>query len=313
MGWLYLLAGPILLAYSHFHHAQVAVLDHPAALVAIPAIWGLLAGLLAWKKQPSSFSFEFALAFLLFFAIEAKVYYTGVHTAFARTNQTAGSSPTADKPNIFHILLDAYQTDAFEQILDDGLREKLKGFHYYSNCTTPYRNTSMAIPAVMLGHYYDTNRSQHEYVWRAFETTDSLPGILKAHGYHTRAFLWAGLSTVLKKFSSFSELRWLFQETGQPDENSSAVPSSENRTNFFSFWAYTNFPYKIALSVGNRELIQSFSPTSKSSTPDSEQPVNAGGIRAVVAGFLNHRAVFTDIAPAGVYTFVHAWGTIGMT
>jgi hypothetical protein len=311
MGWLYLLAGPFLLAYSHLHHTQAILLDRSTTLGVILTGWGLLAGLLTWKKKPSTLFFEFALAFLLFFAIEAKVYYTGVHTAFARNNKTADTSHTSNKPNIYHFLLDAYQTDAFEQILDDNLREQLKGFHFYSNCTGPYRRTYMAVPAVMLGKQYDTTKPQLEFIWRAFESKESLPGILQENGYHTRAFLFYIYNKIVKQFASFSEIKWYFQE----NTDSSSLTQA-NRLGFLSFWAYSTLPRILALYVGEPSLVQDLIQVQKreealsKETTDREVdlPVNVGGVRATIQGFLSQRAAITAIPPKGVYTFAHTFG-----
>jgi hypothetical protein len=318
MAWLYLLSGPLLLAYSYLRHSHSAVLDLSAALVAVLSGWGLAAGLLTWKKRPSAFYFEFAVAFLLFFAIEARVYYTGIYTAFDRENKTDDRVPTSNRPNIYHFLLDTYQTDAFEEILDDSLRESLKGFHYYSNCVTPYRNTSLAIPSTLLGEYYDTSRAVREYIWRAFESPESLPGILRLNGYHTRVFLWANIWTSLckavQRFAPFDEVKWTFLGTENSTASKTGSFASENQAGFFSFWVYSNFPLSVSLRLGNKAIVYELDRTIKSNRLDSKsdanfvQPLNTGGTRQILQSEINSRQAFTAVPPRDVYTFIHLYG-----
>jgi hypothetical protein len=92
-------------------------------------------------------------------------------------------------PNIYHVILDEFQSEMLTVNLDKNLEEDLSGFTFFPGTTSVYGRTGMSIPSIFLGKPYDMNSRQIDYQKAAFNSEESFLHILKNSGYVTNAFL----------------------------------------------------------------------------------------------------------------------------
>jgi len=70
--------------------------------------------------------------------------------------------------NVFHIILDSFQTDVFMQIVrEDNLAELLSGFTVYRDNMSAGRRTVMSVPSVFSTNVYDGSETESEYFRKA--------------------------------------------------------------------------------------------------------------------------------------------------
>ena len=89
------------------------------------------------------------------------------------------------RQNIIHIVLDAFQSDFFHEILNENraeLDEKLSGAVFFADHTGAFPTTMVSIPAMLTGNVYRHERPLPRYVREIFDT-GSLFKSLRAHGY----------------------------------------------------------------------------------------------------------------------------------
>jgi hypothetical protein len=86
--------------------------------------------------------------------------------------------------NVIILVVDTFQSDAFEEILDrePRLKENFKDFTYFRNCLGGYTGTFFSVPLILTGQYWDGAQSIAEYTKTAY-LSGSLPFALKNAGY----------------------------------------------------------------------------------------------------------------------------------
>lgn len=91
-------------------------------------------------------------------------------------------------PNIYHLILDAFQSDFFVSNLDIELKNNMGGMIFFPENTTLFGRTSMSVASTFLGKQYDYNTPQVSYQKDAFNSETSLLYHLKDVGYTTYAY-----------------------------------------------------------------------------------------------------------------------------
>lgn len=89
------------------------------------------------------------------------------------------------KQNIIHVVLDAFQSDVFYEILEEDreeLDERLSGFVFFADHTAAFPTTMVSIPAMFTGTVYRQQRPLPRYVREHFDE-GSLFKSLRAAGY----------------------------------------------------------------------------------------------------------------------------------
>jgi hypothetical protein len=89
------------------------------------------------------------------------------------------------KQNIIHIVLDAFQSDFFHEILNEDRKEldqSLAGAVFFADHTGAFPTTMVSIPAMLTGAVYRHERPLPRYVREIFDK-GSLFKALRAHGY----------------------------------------------------------------------------------------------------------------------------------
>ena len=71
-------------------------------------------------------------------------------------NENIAHNTPINLPNIYHIVLDAYDAKLFNKILidDNSLAEKFKDFNYYPNAIANYTTTTLSVPSFMTGKLF---------------------------------------------------------------------------------------------------------------------------------------------------------------
>ena len=90
--------------------------------------------------------------------------------------------------NVIHIVLDAFQSDVFHEILknDPAVVDSLSGFVFFADHAGAFPTTAASIPAMLTGEVY-RNREPIELFVQRRTAQQSLFGVLQEHGFDTDA------------------------------------------------------------------------------------------------------------------------------
>jgi hypothetical protein len=103
-------------------------------------------------------------------------------------NTTSNFVYSSEK-NIIILLLDTFQTDIFQEIIneDPSIKNEFNGFIYFRNSLGGFSTTYPSVPLILTGEYYDNSVPIQEYIKKSF-IEKSLPLILNRHGYQVDLF-----------------------------------------------------------------------------------------------------------------------------
>jgi len=185
----------------------------------------------------------FALMTSAFIVIDIYSFMSGYQPykpAYGQKYTWEAASPDLEEtikkhPNIYHIILDEYQTDMFSMTLDPEIRKKLGGFVFSPEAVTVFGRTEMSFATIFSGKNYDFKSPPLGYQKAAFNTEDSFLFWLKKAGYRTSAVMHPVFNFKLKGFDSVAfhkEVRQL---------NYAAVNLVFRKLSF-----YSNFPALVA-------------------------------------------------------------------
>jgi hypothetical protein len=150
-------------------------------------------------------------------------------------------STRADLPNIYHVVLDGFQTDMFEATLTDEVRRSLAGFSYYPENISAYGLTAMSMASVFSGRSYHYGEDQDAFINSAFDFKDFLLSWLKNKGYFTLARTHPGYNNLpLDQFDS-AEAHVIYADVSM---------RSYMRRMFASLWIFKIMP----LEIGRKAL-----------------------------------------------------------
>lgn len=190
--------------YGHFDGSELTfhLLDLRAADI---MVWGALAvvllGVGIWK-QPS-----FRTLFIILLLMQGASIYMSTSgddsaailpedseedAAFiSQTHQYTFS----EKQNIIFLVLDAFQTDVFNEYLEahPELKEELPGFTYYPDALATSYFTGHSVPVIFTGRTFDTKTTFNEYIRNAYQEY-SMTGRLKKAGYHVGVYNYFSLA-----------------------------------------------------------------------------------------------------------------------
>lgn len=139
-----------------------------------------------------------------------------------------------DVPNVYHIILDEYQGQLFEFTRDDHLEENLRGFTNFSDTTTTYGRTDMALASMYSFTPYLFDQPPVDFMERAFHDVEaSSLAALRAHGYH--------LTGWLHRISQFG-FTTSFDATLLHDQVAATSMVSGQEDLAFTLWAYRSLP-----------------------------------------------------------------------
>lgn len=300
----YFKAGPVLnlaLRYYHFLGAsffvffilkegRLASADTGWALLAIfvlPAMgaWGLL-------RRLSLDRLTGIMAVFSSFLLLGNGAYFLMHLELdPKANSKATSeerrfSPS-DLPNIYHIVLDGFQTDMFEATHTDEVRHSLAGFTYYPENIAVYGLTAMSMASVFSGRSYHYGENQEAFIENAFNSKDSLLSWLKSKGYLTVARTHPGYNNLpLDQFDRADEHAI----------HADASMRSYTKRMFASLWGFKILPLEIARKVLPEHAIEQL--RSGSFLPNTSPIISC-------AAFWTFLRDEETLPSRGRYTYVH--------
>ncbi|MGH3442382.1 MAG: sulfatase-like hydrolase/transferase [Nitriliruptorales bacterium] len=109
----------------------------------------------------------------------------------------------SDLPNVYHVVLDEFQTDMFAAALTGEVERTLDGFLWFPEATTPYGRTHMGMASVFAPHAYAYDEPMPDYVEGAYTDEGSLLDVLRDAGYATTG--WIESVRVFGRASPFDE------------------------------------------------------------------------------------------------------------
>jgi len=235
--WLYILAGPFFLVYAFLHVRVPAVMDRLLVCGTFAAVYFIAAGLLTWKGKVDTAVSVASRGFLVFFLVEALILAANGESRRISSKDRSELPPLKEaqsrRPNIYHILFDAYQTDLFEHTLTSDVRSQLAGYQFFRENITAYASTLMSVPSVFLGRLYSPDTPQKAYAYEAFNSEGSFLRSLIEHGYDTSAFLSVSLCEGAMR---------LFQHVRSHGEYADIKFTVDSSGEFKNLWLYAHFP-----------------------------------------------------------------------
>jgi hypothetical protein len=95
----------------------------------------------------------------------------------------------SSRQNVFHFVLDGFQSDAFHDILKAERAEmdrQFSGFTFFSNHLGAFPTTIVSIPAMLTGSAYRNEEPMRRFIAKQFRRA-SLFGVMRAQGYQVDA------------------------------------------------------------------------------------------------------------------------------
>lgn len=243
---VYYILGPLFFFVPVIRQLQVETL----LKTAIFAIVLVAAGLYIYKNVSlTKLANFFALLALLLMGYQSIVVIAKTSDTSSLTSKVdiGEKSQSKELPNIYHIVLDEYQTDMFDLTLNEEVKEELGGFVYYPENTTIFGRTGMSLPSIFTGRAYDYKTPQIKYQEPAFNSDKSFLYWLKKAGYGTRAFI--------HKVYTFN--LGLFDEVIEHQDNAQTELGSGVYTRLFlDLWLYANTPKIVAEKLVEPEFLE---------------------------------------------------------
>lgn len=255
--WLYFIAGPAFLFFQSFKTVCPFLDSAPGAFL-ILALFFAGGAFLFRSVEPRR-----AVPYFAFFAVLLALYeifnfLKAFEPPMARTD---GGPPVyhdallvadgkSGLPNIYHIILDEYQTDMFEKTLTPEVEKGLTGFIYYPNNVTNYGGTTLSVPSVFTGSRYDLGDFL-AYCRAAFQEGPSMLIPLKEAGYGLYGFIFEIREFYPVQPTLFDHVTNLMDESllekfGNADET------------FRMLWIYRNMPIFVSRRFISSDDLQSF-------------------------------------------------------
>ncbi len=295
--WGYYLAGPLFLIFTFFREDSLSLLEY-AFGISIFIIFSLVLIItIAYFKAPCHAVSYFAILSFLLLVFEFYHIGTGIkwhqHSFLEERSVSTSKTESGQEslPNIYHIILDGFQSDIFTYILTPEIREDLNEFAYFPEATALYSETTWSVPSVFLGETYTFSNSQQEYQNRAFNSDASVLYALKEAGYSTSAYTRNLYPIKLKLFDYVIE-----------HVDNIGTKRADNSDAFISAWIYRYAPLALKDILINKNIFIS---------EDSIEQFNAGTFLPASApeeSFLSFQRFLTqekELADSGRYTFIH--------
>jgi hypothetical protein len=186
--------------------------------------------------------------------------------------------------NIYHFVLDGYQSDLFPMTLDEPARRELKGFTVFPNNVTISGRTDISIPAVFRGKNREINSSVQEFTAEAMSSDNSLLYVLKKAGYSTTAYLRKGFTF---EPNLFDQMHYHHNAARHRDLEDDV---------FRDLWIYRFLPRFVSTRLLDEETVTEI--VHRSLSPKSYAVVSYDA-------FINFVKREPDLAETNRYTFAH--------
>jgi hypothetical protein len=139
---------------------------------------------------------------------------------------TDGMFEFSSKDNLVVFVLDSFNTEYFNEILEDepDLRKQFQDFTFYDNCTSLFSTTALAVPNLLTGQPYKNEQPRRDYMEEAYSQAE-LYKIIHEKDYGVYAYTY---NTVVSNSAPFDNL------TRAPLQISSVAEFTERLYQFVS-------------------------------------------------------------------------------
>jgi len=245
----YYLVGPVFLVYSGLRNVPFTVMDSPITSFIFIVLTLVTAFVLEKKVRLSGAASLFALMGIallggdIYQYVKKKEPDLSPPPRITSTKLSDASKSKVKLPNIYHIILDEFQTEKFVPTLTDDIRQRLGGFIFFPNNIATYGRTGMSLASIYSGKKYDPTTPQLEFMKNAFSSDKSILYSLKQAGYTTYGYL--------EQFYPF-EMELIDHKVYNSAEKQNVVP---DYSLFNKLWLYSNLPSFIVKGVMDKDEI----------------------------------------------------------
>lgn len=249
--WAFLLLGPLFLFYSTLQDRIPAVGETGMVAGGVLLLWLFGSFLLSRRGGPRDTKLFFAVLALLFLVMEGWKFHAGVESQTSTFEiaplKQQTKVVTKKRPNVYHILFDAFESDLFAQTLTRETREKLAEFRFFPDASTPFAITRMAVASIFSGVPYDYATPQIDFQRNAFESEQSFLFALEKEGYENLA--------IVHPVYAFEQS--LLHQVIPLKKYAGAQFVQDNWVLFRNLWLYTYLPKNVAgLIVPEKDMEQ---------------------------------------------------------
>jgi hypothetical protein len=191
--WAWYLAGPFFLASAVLRNGPLPGLHDPWPALATVALLALVATLVQSRIPPAAAAgFLGWLAALVLGAEVVQVVRAQRDYAARVEQESAPAAPQAAQglPNVYHLVLDGFQTEMYEAVAGPDRGRHLPGFVHFPRNVATYGHTTLSLASIFAGRKYDLESPQLAYAWRAFNSESSLLHGLREAGYVTYGYVY---------------------------------------------------------------------------------------------------------------------------
>jgi hypothetical protein len=195
--WAYYLGGfgfvlwGFLRALPHAHHLALWTLDTAAGAAVFAGAFAVAVGAASRRASPRSVEPLLAVLALVFGAWEVFLLASRLdRSPPPRPRDVAaevGSWPRADRPNVYHLILDSFQDELFEASPPRGAGSSFDGFVRF-HASAPGRATAQVLPTLFTGRDL-AGLGQDERVREGLVGGSSILNDLRRAGYLTIGFV----------------------------------------------------------------------------------------------------------------------------
>ncbi len=295
--WSYYLIGPFFLAFQFLRSATggMTFLSWPAhtqaGFWAFVLVFALLVIAAGHTLNFRSVVTPLALYGILLLVNEARVTAGAIRGRAIEAPERASESPLSNKrPNIYHIVLDGFQTDVFELVRSTEIEKALGGFTYFPNNTAIYHLTATSLASVFGSSHYDYRKTRREYLNQAFNGKLSLIPRLQDAGYSSEVYIPALQET------RFEIPDYVYRHADYARADLVAM----NTSSFTRLWVYSQVPRALRMRFSSDALD---SADLKRLEEGRFLPYSAPAVSAL--GFGKMIKEEENLLASGRYSFIH--------
>jgi len=197
--WVYYLAGPMFLFYRFAHAATESfpflgwlTYTVRGGLVFL-LVSALAVALLGWRVWPRTVVLPLALFGILLAVSEAWSFRPAFRNrptpSEVASEDAAMAAADESLPNVYHLVLDGFQTDTCALYATTETEEALGGFTFYPNNEAVYHLTSTSMASMFASKRYVYDRAKWKYLEESLNGESSLFQRLHQAGYVTTAYI----------------------------------------------------------------------------------------------------------------------------
>jgi hypothetical protein len=198
------------------------------------------------------------------------------------------------RPNLYHLVLDAYDSRFFPVTLDAGVEAGLRGFTWFDAAVSLDDATRESLPTVFLGRPLRPEETLADAERAAFFSRESLVHALSERGYATLAFVPDVFDLEGSLFDAvvLHDENWLSAEIGRLDASS-----------FRELWVATNVPRFLLRG----RFAEEWFVADEAGRPIALMPgiLSKSAPVASRQSFLKFLEVEATLPATGRYTFIH--------